>query len=179
MIGEIISIKQSVFIKGMNFLDGILMVNEVIDMAKREKRSCMVLKVDYEKAYYSVSWNFFRYLLNIMGFGTKWLGWMEVCVFSSSLAVLVNGSNIKDFIVERGLRQGDPLSPFLFVIVMESLNRLMEKEVELGDFKGFGFGDGDSVDMLQFANDTVITGDGSNDNLWSMKVVLRGLELMS
>lgn len=124
------------------------MVSEILDLAKREKRNRLVLKDDYEKAYDSVSWNYLRFLLVRMGFGSKWLKWMEACVFSSSMVVLVNGSNTEDFKVEQGLRQGDPLSPFLFIIEMEGLTRLMEKTVELGDFKGFGFGDSDFVDIL-------------------------------
>ncbi|CAK8571295.1 unnamed protein product [Lathyrus sativus] len=72
------------------------------------------------------------------------------------MSVLVNGSTTKDFKMERRLRQGDLLSLFLFVIVMEGLTGLKKKAVELGDFRGFQFNDEDSVDMLQFADDTIV-----------------------
>ncbi|XP_058746851.1 uncharacterized protein LOC131619813 [Vicia villosa] len=93
------------------------------------------------------------------------------------MSVLVNGSATKDFKVQRGLRQGDPISPFLFVIAMEGLSALMKKSVEVRDFKPFKFVEEDYVDILQFADDTVIIGEPTCDNLWSMKVLLRGFEL--
>lgn len=164
VIEKLVSIKQSVFIKGRNILDGVLLLNEILDLAKRDKRKCLVIKVDYEKAYDSICWKYLRYLLIRIGFGDRWLR--------------VNGSNTEDFKVEQVLRQGGPLSPLLFVIVMEGLTRLVKRAVELGDFNGFGFGEGAVVDILQFVDDIIIIGDGSNGNLWSMKVFLRGFEVI-
>src|SRR3954466_16423556 len=140
-----------------------------MDFAKREKRGCVVLKVDFEKAYDRVSWNFVRYVLRRMGFGDKWMCWMEGCIFTNHLSILVNGSATKDFSVEKGLRQGDPLSPFVFVLVMEALTALMKKSKDIGEFRGFRLNDGVEVDLLQFADDTVIMAEGDTANLWSMK----------
>ncbi|XP_058746837.1 uncharacterized mitochondrial protein AtMg01250-like [Vicia villosa] len=95
------------------------------------------------------------------------------------MSVLVNESATKVFLAQRGLRQGDPLSPFLFVLAMEGLTTLVKKPVEVGDFKPFKFGEEDYVDILQFADDTVILGEPTCDNLWSMKAILRGFELIS
>ncbi|XP_058783774.1 uncharacterized mitochondrial protein AtMg01250-like [Vicia villosa] len=114
-----------------------------------------------------------------MGLGKKWLNWMDSCVFTSHMSVLVNGSVTKDFKVQRGLRQGDPISPFLFVLAMEGLTALTKKSVEVGDFMPFKYGLEDYVDILQFADDTIIIGEPTCDNLWSMKVLLRGFELVS
>lgn len=72
-----------------------------------------------------------------MGFGNKWKEWMKACVFNSSMSVLVNGCVTKDFKVERGLRQGNLLSPFLFVMAMEGLTRLMNKAVAIWEYSGF------------------------------------------
>lgn len=107
-----------------------------------------------------------------MGFGSKWLNWMEVYVFMSSMEVIVNGSRTNNFKVEQGLRQGDPLSPLLFVISMEGLTCLMEKVVDLGYYKGFHYGGNNSVDILQFEEDTIIFGEGDQQNLWSLKTIL-------
>src|SRR4051812_37118004 len=114
-----------------------------------------------------------------MGFGKRWMKWMESCVFSSYMSVLVNGSATKDFKVRRGLRQGDPMSPFLFVLAMEGLTALTKNSVEVGDFKPFKYGENDFVDILQFADDTIILGEPTYDNLWSLKVLLRGFEFVS
>ncbi|XP_058776599.1 uncharacterized mitochondrial protein AtMg01250-like [Vicia villosa] len=114
-----------------------------------------------------------------MRFGDRWMRWMEGCVFSKSLSVLVNGTTNKDFRVEKGLRQGDPLSPFLFVLAMEVLTTLVKKSKEVGEFRGFKINGEKEVDILQFADDTIILAEGETANLWSVKVILRGFELMS
>lgn len=77
------------------------MVNEVIDFFKREKKSCLVQKVDYEKAYNNIIWNYLRFCFNKIGLGNKWKNWMEACVFNNSMLVLVNRSATKYFKVEK------------------------------------------------------------------------------
>ncbi|XP_058776499.1 uncharacterized protein LOC131650805 [Vicia villosa] len=179
VMGSLISCNQSAFVPGRNMLDVVLLVNEVIDWAKQNKSSCLLLKVDFEKAYDSLSWNFLRDMLVRMGFGKRWLMWMDACIFSSHFSVLVNGSATRDFRVYRGLRQGDPLSPFLFVIAMEALTALVRNSVAVGGFKPFQFGNDEGIDILQFSDDTVIFGEASTANLWNLKVILRGFELIS
>ncbi|XP_058724457.1 uncharacterized mitochondrial protein AtMg01250-like [Vicia villosa] len=114
-----------------------------------------------------------------MGFGQQWMKWMEVGVFNSNLSVLVNGSPSSEFKAERGLRQGDPLSPFLFTIVAEGLAGLMRRSTERGVFTGFKINEEISYDLLQFEDDTVLVGVGSWGNLWAIKVILRAFEMVS
>ncbi|XP_058722795.1 uncharacterized protein LOC131594631 [Vicia villosa] len=160
-------------------MDGVLLMNELLDWSKRYKKSFFLLKVDFEKAYYSVSWDYLKLVFNNMGFGDKWNIRLEKCVFKSHMSILVNGSPTKDFMVHKGLRQGDPLSLFLFVLAMEGLAALVRKSVALGDFKPFKYGEEEKVEILQFAEDTIILGEPSSDNLWSLKVLLRGFETVS
>src|SRR4051812_7255914 len=134
-------------------MDGVLLVNEILDWSKKNKRSCLLLKVECEKAYDSVSWQYLRGMMIRMGFGNRWMRWMEACIFNNNMSILVNGSATMEFKVHRGLRQGDLLSPFLFVLAMEGLTVLVRKSVELGNFKPFKYGEGDFVDILQFADD--------------------------
>lgn len=96
--------------------------------------------------------------------------------FSSFMSILVNGSTIKDFIVNRGLRQGDPLSFFLFMMDMERLTGLMKREASIGEFRGFHINEKVYVDLLQFVDDTIIIGDGSLENLWGVKEIHRGFK---
>src|SRR4051812_31440764 len=105
--------------------------------------------------------------------------WMEALVFTSKMSVLVNGSPTREFGVERGLRQGDPISPFLFVIMAEGLKCLINKAVENGDYEGCNLNGRCFVDVLQFADDTLLVRDGSWKHLWAIKSVLKGFELVS
>ncbi|XP_058775283.1 uncharacterized protein LOC131649540 [Vicia villosa] len=104
---------------------------------------------------------------------------MDSSIFTNSLSVLVNWSATKDFVVEKGLRQGDPLSPFVFVLVMEVLTALMNKCKEMGEFRGFKVNDVKDVDLLQFADDALIFAECNLANLWSLKAIFRGFEMMS
>lgn len=84
-------------------LDGVLVANEVVDLAKKTKQSCILFKVGFEKGYDTVSWNYLRYVKQMMGFGNRWMKWMNATVFSSWMSVLVDGSATKEFKVGRGL----------------------------------------------------------------------------
>jgi hypothetical protein len=137
VIGVLIPNTQSTFIKGRQLVDGVVVVNKVIDFAKKLKKECLIFKVDFEKAYDSVDWGFLDYMLRRVGFGDKWCSWMKACVCSGNMSVLVNGSPTEEISIKRGLKQGDPLAPFLFLIVAEGLGGLMRMAVDRGRFKSF------------------------------------------
>ncbi|MCH96329.1 LINE-1 reverse transcriptase like [Trifolium medium] len=179
VIRKLISTCQTAFVPGRQILDGVVVVNELIDLAKRRRDKALLLKVDFEKAYDSVNWKYLNFVLRKMKFPTKWMEWMKACIFTSSMSILVNGSPTEDFVVGKGLRQGDPLSPFLFLLAAEGLTRLTHKAVEIGTFKGFKVSEELKYDILQFADDTILIGEGSWDNLWSIKTILRSFEMVS
>lgn len=178
VIASLISETQSAFIRGRQILDGILVANEVVDDAKRGKKEAVFFKVDFEKAYDSVNWEFLEFMMNKMGFVWKWRKRIMECISTPLVSVLVNGSPTEEFRVGRGLRQGDPLSPFLFLIVAEGLNLMLKEVVGIGCYEGYKVGDL-SITHLQFADDTLLVGEKSSMNIWSIKAVLQLFQSIS
>jgi hypothetical protein len=181
VISSVVSDSQSAFVKGKQILDGILVANEVVDEARRLKKEMLLFKVDFEKAYDSVDLTYLDSVMKRMNFPTLWRKWMSECVGTATTSVLVNGCPTNEFLMERGLRQGDPLSPFLFLLTAEGFNVLMLSLLDAGMFHGYDVGQDNSLRLshLQFVDDTLITGQKSWLNVRSIRVVLLILEQLS
>ena len=110
---------------GRQILDGVLIANECLHSRHKDKLLGLPCKLDLEKAYNRVDWDFLSYLMCRMGFGLKWQGWILKCVSSARFSIMVSGSPNGYFATQRGLRQGDPLSPLLFAMVGEALIRMI------------------------------------------------------
>jgi hypothetical protein len=111
--------------------------------------------MDLEKAYDHVNCDFLLHMLRRCGFCGKWCSWIAHCISSVRFSVLVNGSPNGFFSSSRGLRQRDPLSPLLFVFVMETLSRMISATVSRGLLEGFKVGNA-TFSHLLFADDTLI-----------------------
>ena len=101
---EIIDERQSAFVVGRQLLHSTIIANEVVEEAKRGKKACLVFKADFERVYDSVSWDFLTYMMRRMGFCNKWIQWIQGCIKSASISILVNGSPTPQFTPQRGLR---------------------------------------------------------------------------
>lgn len=124
--------------KRHNILDGPLIINEICSWAKQIKRK-VLFKFDFDKAFDSINWNYLDSVLDQMGFGSKWRAWIRGCLFSSRASIIMNRCDTKEFNISRGMRQGDPLSPFLFIIAMEGLNVALKTAGERVSIKVFNF----------------------------------------
>lgn len=154
--GSLVSLCQSTFIQGKYMLDKVLVMNKLVDLAKRKKNDCLVFKVDFERAYNCVAWDYLRDFMGRMGFTRKWISWMEACVYSSSMSIRVHGSPTKDFQVKRGLHQGDPLSPFMFLLIDGGLTSLMHNMLQLELLQPFKASYKVNLNLLQFTDDAII-----------------------
>jgi len=148
---------QSTFTKGRGMLDNVLVANEVVKELRRYKRSGLCLKVDYEKAYDSVRWDFLYHMLHKLGFHSRLIMWVKGCLESAMVFVLVNGSPTSEFKPSRDLRQGDPLTPFLFLIVAEGLAGLVRQALKMNLPKKVKVRREEvEACMLQFVDDTLL-----------------------
>jgi len=153
LIGE----NQTAFVHGRQILDGVLVANEVVSWMKKKKKPGILLKMDFHKAYDTVNWDALDSVMEVMGFGLKWRRWISQCLSTASVSLIINGSPSKPFKMERGIRQGDPLSPFLFLLMAEVLNKMVQRTISLGLLRGISVGTDDlQISHIQFADDTLV-----------------------
>ncbi|WKA03325.1 hypothetical protein VitviT2T_021440 [Vitis vinifera] len=173
VLHETIHSTQGAFVQGRQILDAVLIANEIVDEKKRSGEEGVVFKIDFEKAYDHVSWDFLDHVMEKKGFNPRWRKWIRGCLSSVSFAILVNG-NAKGWVkASRGLRQGDPLSPFLFTIVADVMSRMLLRAEERNVFEGFRVGRNRTrVSHLQFADDTIFFSSAREEDLLTLKSVL-------
>ncbi|GJV44617.1 RNA-directed DNA polymerase, eukaryota [Tanacetum coccineum] len=179
IISGLISDVQTAFLPNRQILDGPFIINELLSWCKHKKQQAMVFKVDFAKAYDSIRWDFLEDVLRAFGFGSKWCSWIRGCLHSGMASVLLNGSPTSEFQFHCGLKQGDPLAPYLFILIMESLHLSLSRAIEAGIFKGIKIGSSLNISHLFYADDAVFIGEWSIANLSGITHILHCFSLLS
>lgn len=173
ILSKLVVDNQNCFIPGREIADNIILVSEMIHSMHKEKRRGMAIKLDVSKAYDRVIWNFLLQVLVCMGFNSKWIECIKFCISSVSFSILVNGSVCGFFDATNGLRQGDPLSPSLFVLMAEVLGSRIKRICRLGRWKGiYVYSQFEPITHSQFTDDTLLFREATMQKVSTIKSVL-------
>ncbi|KAF5808150.1 putative RNA-directed DNA polymerase [Helianthus annuus] len=180
VINELISEEQTAFLANRSILDGPLVLNELVPWLRSNKKEGFIFKVDIEKAYDSLNWGFMEDIMDQMKFPLLYRRWVMATVINARASVLVNGSPTQEFACGRGLRQGDPLSPFLFIIAMEALTGVMKKACNIGLYEGIRFvNNGEVLSHFLYADDVIFVGNWEGASVHNLRRILRCFFLAS
>jgi hypothetical protein len=113
--------------RGRNILEGVVILHETVHELHRRNQNGIIFKIDFEKAYDKVKWDFLTQTLRLKGFSTKWIEWIKSFISGGSVAININDEIGPFFHTKKGLRQGDPQSPILFNIVADMHTVLIKR----------------------------------------------------
>ena len=183
ILPQIVSDSQSAFVPGRLITDNVLIAFETLHHMHHNKvgrEGAMALKLDMSKAYDRVEWCYLEQIMKKMGFHQKWIGLMLACISSVSYSVLINGEPHGNIQPSQGLRQGDPLSPYLFLLCAEGLHSLIKQAEASSDMQGVALcRQGPKITHLFFADDSLLFTRATNIACEKIKLILEQYERAS
>lgn len=179
LMPHLIAPTQSSFIKGRSTQDNIFLMQEVLHSLKLKKKNkvgCMIMKLDLEKAYDKVNWDFLEDTLRAFQFPISLIALIMFCVRNASTKILWNGEQQEAFPHSCGLRQGDPLSPYLFVLCVERLSYLINEALDARIWQPIlPCRGGPKLSHIFFADDLILMGKATLPTARTISKIMRSL----
>lgn len=173
LITKLVHRNQYGFIKSRSIQDCLAWSFEFLHLCHKSRKELVILKLDFEKAFDRIEHGAMLNIMEKKGFGAKWLSWMKMIFHSGTSAVLLNGCPGKVFHCKRGVRQGDPLSPLLFVLAADLLQSLINKAKDQGLLNPpLPLLYSSDFPILQYADDTLVIMEGCSRQLLFLKALL-------
>jgi hypothetical protein len=172
MLSKVIGEDRFGFLQNRQIHDAVAISQEVLHSVKKKNLKAAILKLDLSKAYDRVNWTFLRLVLIQMGMNLSTMNWIMGCFQNASFAVLINGSPSYFFKASRGLRHGCPLSPFLFLVIVEALSRMMKEVISNDKLKGIKVSESETITHLLFVDDVLCSVLCSLKNMSTLKRIL-------
>jgi len=177
---RIIRPTQTAFIPGRNIIEDAVILHETIHELHNKKQDGIIFKINFEKAYDKVRWEFLQQTLRMKGFSEQWCNWIKHFTQGGNVGIKVNDQQGAYFQTRKGLRQGDPLSPLLFNIVVDILPLLIARAKQEGQVEGvIPHLVDDGLSILQYADDTIIFMSHDMEKARNMKYLLYVFEQLS
>jgi hypothetical protein len=178
--GRLIHKSQVAFLQKINITNNVLHLHEILHETKRKNLTWVILKLDFEKAYDKVNWDFLMECLRARGFDDKWCSRIKMVLHDGTIAVKTNNHVGPYFQSHKGVRQGDPLSPLLFNFVVDCLTRMIVKAQVNSLINGLvKHLIPNGVVVLQYADDTIVCLENDMEKASYMKLLLSLYEQMS
>ena len=178
VITKLIHKNQYGFIQSRTIQDCLAWAFEYLHLCHHSKKQIVIIKIDFEKAFDKIEHQAILNILKAKGFGSRWLSWIEAILTSATSAVLLNRMPGKKFNCKRGVRQGDPLSPLLFVLAADFLQSMINNAKDMGQLNlPIQMQHNKDFPVIQYADDTLIIAEGDPKQLFFLRSVMNTFSL--
>ncbi|XP_057452127.1 uncharacterized protein LOC130743933 [Lotus japonicus] len=176
ILPDLICESQSAFVPGRIITDNALIAYECFHFMKKRtngRNGTMALKLDMSKAYDRIEWSFLSSVMTSMGFPHNWVNLIMSCVSTVSFSIMLNGNPQENFVPNRGLRQGDPLSPYLFILCGEVFSALINRSIASKALSGIKIArNAPVISHLLFVDDSILFGRATVQEAECLKEIL-------
>jgi len=175
ILKDIIGQQQKGFLRGRYIGESTRLVYDIMHFLERKHQKGLIMLIDFQKAFDSLEWNYIERILSTYGFGNDFLAWHKI-LYNQAQSCVINGGHFSTFFnIERGCRQGDPLSPYIFILAAEPLAMAIKHSKKIKGIKVKG----KEYKLGQYADDTYTLMDGSEESLAETLEILDKFQVAS